>query len=236
VPRLAALIAALTPFLALVAAVDARADQQAASPSGGAGAGAGVNSSRLFVGPTARMLEPGEGYFVLHGAVAPSFQIGVTDRFSFGAGTFFFGEGVFWVTPKVRIATRGATTVSAGVLHLTAPGEGHLGLAYVGATRDGARGGLSFGAGVAYTTVDDDDFSTGGPLLLVGGDYRLSRRAVFMNETYVVIGVGGMSFNGVRLTWGRFSLDAGAIVTVGGGAIGGPIVNLGWAFGGRPAP
>lgn len=218
--------------LVFAAPLHARAEQQAPSPPATTGS-TGVDSSRLFIGPTARTLEPGEGYVVLHGALVPSFQIGITDRLSFGAGTFFFLEGVFWVTPKVRLATRGATTVSAGVLHLTAPGEGNLGLAYVGATRDFARGGLSFGAGVAYTTVDDDDFSTGGPLLMVGGDYRLSRRTVFMNETYMVIGVGGLSFNGVRVTWGRFSLDAGAMVTVGGSELlGGPIVSLAWKFGG----
>jgi hypothetical protein len=223
-------------LLVLVAGADAHADQQAPSQSTGA-ASNGVNSTHLFIGPTARTLEPGEGYVVLHGAMVPSFQIGITDRFSFGAGTFFLLEGVFWVTPKVRLARRGATTVSAGVLHLTAPGEGQLGLAYVGATRDGARGGLSFGAGVAYTTVDDDDFSAGGPLLMVGGDYRLNRRTVFMNETYFVLGVGGMSFNGVRLGWTRFSLDLGVVITAGGGgAIAGPVVNLGWAFGRRPAP
>jgi hypothetical protein len=214
----------------LLAPIDAAAGQQSSSP-----AETGVNASRLFLGPTARPLAPGEGYLVLHGALVPSFQVGVTDRFSFGAGTFYFWDGVFWVTPKVRLATRGSTTVAAGVLHLTASDEGHLGLAYVGATRDGARGGLSFGAGVAYTTRDgDDDFSTGGPLLMVGGDYRLSRRVVFMNETYMVLGAGAMSFNGVRTTWGRFSLDTGAMVAAGGDDVfGGLIVSLAWTFGGR---
>ena len=43
----------------------------------------GVDSSRLFLGPTARSLAPGEGYLVFHGAVVPSFQVGLTDRVSF---------------------------------------------------------------------------------------------------------------------------------------------------------
>jgi hypothetical protein len=189
--------------------------------------------SRLFIGPTARALKAGDGYFVLHGAVAPAFQIGLTDRISFGAGSFLFVNGNFFVTPKVQFVRRGSTSMSAALIHVVVPNEGHLGLAFVSATRDTARGGWTVGLGAAYSDgwEENDDWAVAGPLVMVGADRQLTRRVAFVSENYIVFEGAGLLFNGARAVWGRFSLDAALMLAVGSeGAVGAPFLNLAWQF------
>lgn len=191
-----------------------------------------VTGTRLFLGPTARMLPSGEGYVVLYGGLVPAFQVGVTDRVSIGAGSFFGIEGNFWVTPKVQVARRGATSVSVTLIQVVVPGEGSTGFAFASSTHDTVSGGVTVGIGAAFSGGwDDHGWAAGGPLFMVGGDRRLNRRMVFVSENYLVAGSGAMLMNGIRASWTRFSLDAAAMVLVGGGSVvGAPALNLSWRF------
>lgn len=188
--------------------------------------------TRLFLGPTARPLPSGEGYFVLHGGLVPAFQVGITDRVSIGAGTFFLADGNVWLTPKVQLLRQGATGVSATVVHVMVPGSGALGFAFGSLTREARAGGITLGVGVAYAHGwdDDDDWASGGPLVMIGGDRRLSPRLTFLSENYLIAGDAAVLVNGVRAAWGRFALDVGAVILVGDGVFGSPILNLAWRF------
>jgi hypothetical protein len=188
--------------------------------------------TRLFFGPTARPLRKGEGYFALHGGLIPAFQVGLTDRVSIGAGTFYFSGGNLWLTPKVQILRRRATSVSATLIAFLVPGEGSMGFAFGTLTHDTANGGLTTGVGVAYVHpwTTDQPFEHSGPLIMIGGDRQLSPRVTFLSENYLVTTTGGMLVNGLRTSWTRFSFDLGAMIFVGDGLIGGPMVNLAWKF------
>src|SRR5262245_22546694 len=104
-------------FIVGLVMVIGAAEAQAQAPAEAPGA------SRLFLGPTARMLPPGEGYIAGYGLLVPTVQVGVTKRFSIGAGTLPIGlllydaPFTFWVTPKVQIFDGARTDVAAGVLH-----------------------------------------------------------------------------------------------------------------------
>lgn len=225
----AAVGAVTTCLLMALVATPASAQVSSATPSGPVSAP--VGQTRLFLGPTARPLPQGDGYFVLHGIV-PAFQVGITDRVSIGAGSFFGVGGNFWVTPKVQLVRRDAISVSATLVHFVAPGEGNLGFAFASATHGGAAGGITFGVGAAYAGGwdEDDDWAAGGPFFMVGADRQLSPRVVFLSENYIVAGSGAMLINGIRASWTRFMLDAGAMILVGDGVAGGPIVNFAWRF------
>src|SRR5262245_36117456 len=175
-----------------------------------------TGATRLFFGPTARALPAGEGYFTMHGGILPAFQVGVTDRFSIGAGTFYFQDGNFFVTPKVQIARTDSASVAATLIHFVVPGEGRLGLAFASVTYGPASGGLTVGVGAAYSDGwdENDHWGVGGPLFMIGGDRQLSPRIRFMSENYIVAGDAALLMNGCRASWAHFSLDFGAIVTV----------------------
>jgi hypothetical protein len=233
VARRVAAVAALAVALGAGPFVQSSAAQASGPPPSSPDASTAVTETRLFLGPTARMLPPGDGYFVLYGGLVPAFQIGVTERVSIGAGSFFGIEGNFWVTPKVQVMRRGATSASAALIQVIVPGEGSMGFAFGSVTRDTASGGVTVGIGAAFTHGwdDDDDWAAGGPLFMVGGDRRLSRRVVFVSENYIVAGNGAMLMNGIRASWTRFSLDAAATVLVGGNSLAaGPALNLSWRF------
>jgi hypothetical protein len=219
-------VSSLGVVVALASVVPASAQSAPASES--------PRPTRLFIGPTARPLPKGEGYFVLHGALVPSFQVGVTDRVSVGAGTFYFSGGSLWVTPKVQVLSRGATSVSGTLVHFIVPGEGALGFAFGSVTHDRPGGGITAGLGVAYASGwgDDHDWAHSGPLLMFGGDSRISRRVTFVNENYIIASGDGAALlmGGVRTAWGRFELDTGVVVIAGGGLFAAPVLNLAWSF------
>jgi hypothetical protein len=179
--------------------------------------------TRLFFGPTARPLRKGEGYFALHAGLIPAFQVGLTDRVSIGAGTFYLSGG------NLR---RRATSVSATLAVFLVPGKGSMGFAFGTFTHDTANGGLTAGVGVAYVHpwTSDQSFEHSGPLIMIGGDRQLSPRVTFLSENYLVTTTGGMLVNGLRTSWTRFSFDVGAMIFVGDGLIGGPMINLAWKF------
>lgn len=196
---------------------------------------ADAKPTRLFIGPTARPLAQGDGYLVLHGGFIPSFQVGVTNRVSVGAGTFFFAGGSVWLTPKVHVFSRGAMSVSGTLAHLVVPGEGSLGFAFGSVTRDTLNGGVTAGLGAAYSEDwdDDHDWASSGPLIMFGADKRIGHRVTLITENYIVASGDGAALvmGGFRTQWGRFALDKGLLVIAAGNdVLPGLVLNAAWSF------
>ena len=193
-------------------------------------------STRLLFGPTARMQAPGDVYAAVYGLFLPFVQVGVTERFSIGAGApvFVIASGdarFFWVTPKFQLRHTTSNTLSVGTLSAFAPGEGGIGLAYVVSTQEAGRNAFTVGAGWAYSTTDDDlRWSTGAPAILLGAERRLSRRVTLLSENYLVWDAV-MASIALRVQGRRLSGDFGLLVFVwDGDAIGGPAINFAWRF------
>lgn len=162
-----------------------------------------------------------------------------------------------WVTPKYQFYKGRETSAAVGVMHFLIVGESaRLGLAYVVTTTGTDDNALTAGVGWAYarfheTTYDYSPCFTGGsavrgvacavsarrtrtagaPVVMVGGEHRVSRRLKVVTENYAFRG-GGIVSLGVRFLGERFSADLGflsPVTTEGFFAV--PVVNVVWTFG-----
>ncbi len=174
-------------------------------------------SSRLFLSGTGRALRRGEVYFAIDSLFLPVFQVGVTDRFSIGAGLPFYGAArTAWITPKFQIYRDDRTAVSAGVLHLFVPDFGVGGYAYVVATRGTPNAAVTFGGGVLYGRDEDDNVQPAIPVFTVGGEKRLGRRTKVVTENYI-FQEGVVAAVGVRVIGQRISTEVGGLGFIGDG-------------------
>ena len=174
---------------------------------------ASPNATRLLFAPTGRMLEPGKGYFADHYLFLVGANRGITERFSLGAGasvlptTDFFRNNIFYVTPKVGLVAGERVNVAAGVLAGFAGLTEDLndfGIAYGVATFGGADRHLTVGGGYGFANGD----WANEPVLIVGGETRLSRRSALVSENYYIPGLEGPLVSyGIRLFGEKLSVD-----------------------------
>lgn len=167
------------------------------------------SDTRLLLGPTARSLKRGEAYIDDVGLFFPSVQVGLSDRFSIGAGTpvvlpftaVGFGDAV-WVTPKLQVLTRGKTQAAVGLVHVAALGH-HAGLAYGVATHGTPDAAVTIGFGLAYP-----QFERQRPVALVGAEKRISPHVKLITENYLAMRYGDAFISGgVRFIRRRRTLD-----------------------------
>lgn len=189
------------------------------------------NPTRLFFAPTARALKKGEAYFGLYEVVVPFVQVGLTDRISIGAGTplIYFGpasERPVWFTPKIQVVGRPSLQAAVGVLHIVNIEQFSAGIAYGVVTKGSADSAFTVGAGYAFARGRNGDNTGSAPVLMLGGEHRVSRRLKLVTENYVFRDfalVGG----GVRILNRKVSVDLGVVSPIGmGGLIPGLMVNL----------
>ncbi len=190
------------------------------------------NPTRLFFAPTGRSLKRGDSYLGVYEILLPFVQYGITDRISIGAGTpLVFGGGgdtPFWFTPKVQVLRMKSTEASVGVLHFVNVGDLNLGIAYGVVTQGSTDSAVTVGVGYAYLRGEGED--GGAPVVMVGGDHRLSRRLKLVTENYVFDGGGALS-GGVRFLGERLSVDLGLVSPLGiGDFFVFPVINFVWKF------
>jgi hypothetical protein len=177
------------------------------------------NYTRLLFSATAYPLARGDGYYwnawlFLHG-----FAVGVSDRFTIGGGGLLypgmdFGETFYFITPKITLTRGSGTQFAVGALAGFVPGIGgssgdgaSLGILY-GVSSFGTReSNLSVGLGWGY--VDSDIANR--PIIMVGGQTRVSRRMAFVSENWFVPTGGsyeeGIISYGVRFLGEKLSVD-----------------------------
>lgn len=175
--------------------------------------------TRLFFAPTGRMLEKGEGYFSDTYVFFLNFVGGVTSRVTFGGGFSIFpttdlSQNIFYVTPKVGLVQSPSFNLAAGALigyagfsgfDDTGADVGSFGIVYGVGTAGSPDGSLTVGFGFGY--------GGGGfgqdPILMIGGEKRVSRRVSLLSENYIVAGVtdGTLLSYGFRFFGDRLSVD-----------------------------
>lgn len=177
------------------------------------------NQTRLYFGPTGRTLEKGQGYFSDLLLFFPSVTYGITNNISIGGGiTIFpgvdFDKQLIYIFPKVGIKPSENVALAGSILILRIPqfdddlveepdvagiafGTGTFG------TED-----LSFTGGVGYGYVEDDFADK--PAVLLGGEWRFSRRLSFVTENWVFPGVEDALISyGLRFFGESLSADLG---------------------------
>jgi hypothetical protein len=215
------------------------------------------NATRLLFSPTGRSLRKGQGYVGVYEFLLPFVQYGVTDRLTMGAGTplIFFGDESsrpVWLTPKYQFYKGPRTSAAVGVMHFVLFGaDARVGLAYAVATTGSDDNAWTIGAGWAYARYDEDEYppscagpgaapvrcepdrvtqTHGSPVLMVGGERRVSRRVKLISENYVFKD-GGFLSAGVRFLGDRLSADLGVFTPLSTDVfLVAPIVNFVWTF------
>jgi hypothetical protein len=177
------------------------------------------DTSRLFIGPTGRLLAPGQGYVSFDGIFMATVQVGVTRRFSMGAGTPLLpygGPHPFWITPKVQVYDGDRVAVAAGLMNVFMPGVGTVGMAYSAGTIGTLEASATIGGGVFYA---DENGPRGGsgvtPVVLAGGERRFRPRVSFLTENYLGAH-GGLLSAGVRWRGPAWQVNLAPMLAFGG--------------------
>ena len=101
------------------------------------------------------------------------------------------------------------------MLHAAAFGTAQVNVVYAVGTRGSEEGAVSGGVGLG-TIIESEHRPARGPIVMVGGQRRLSARTTFVTENYVFPKVGGaVVMFGVRRSRGTFAVDVGTMAGFG---------------------
>ncbi len=198
------------------------------------------NHTRLLFAPTGRMLEKGRGYFADYYVFFPAVNYGVTERISLGGGMSLFPTGsldkqIYYFTPKVGLHQSERLNFASGALIIRIPeidndGDSPLvSVLYGTGTWGGPERSLTLGLG--YGMVDSEFADR--PLVVLGGEYRLTRRTAFVSENWIMPGVESALISyGLRLFTETLSADLALLNTLGADALfpGVPYIDFVWNF------
>ena len=185
------------------------------------------NATRLFFGPTARMLKKGEGYIANHWLFFMDGYGGVTDRFTLGGGMSLFPtdnflqDNAYFLSPKIGITQGERFNTAAGVWVGGAPfndeveGDFTFGIAYGVATWGGPEGAFTLGGGYGFA----EGKLARSPMVMAGGTKRLSKRLAFVTENWIFPNVEDhpLVSAGLRTIGETMSWDFGLITVMGTG-------------------
>ncbi len=168
------------------------------------------NSTRLYFAPTGRMLKKGEGYFSDYYLFFPGFAYGASDNFTIGGGVSLIPgvDRIFYFTPKIGIKATENANFAAGALIMRVsdfdddnPIIGILyGVGTFGTTDK------SFTIGIGYGFADGDLAEK--PMIMVGGESRVSRRVAFVTENWILPGLDDVLLSyGIRFFGEKISVD-----------------------------
>ena len=199
----------------------ASAQQVSASPSASE-----MDSTRLFMMPTARSLPAGKGFVGVNQVVMPFFEVGVTNRLTMGVGVpvFVLFGGPYWVTARAQVIDTRSVSASVGVLHFGTFSEQVGGVAFASTTIGGTDGAVTVAAGRVYSDEG------GGPAYgMIGGNWRIGRRTRFVTENHFWR-EGGFLSGGIRYGGERFFADFGVTTALFTDYPPYPILNFVWRF------
>ncbi len=174
------------------------------------------NPTRLLFSATAYSLRRGSGYYWNSWILLHGFAVGVTDRLTLGGGfSLVPGIGIennfFFVTHKLTLTGGTGPQVAVGALAGFFPGigsngdGGSLGILYGVSSLGTRENNLSLGLGWGYVESNIADR----PVIMVGGQARVSRRLALISENWFVPGDGynGVLSYGFRFLGDKLSVD-----------------------------
>ncbi len=186
------------------------------------------NATRLFFGPTGRMLKKGEGYFANHWVFFMDGYAGVSDRFTLGGSmtlfptSSFFKDNAYFISPKVGVVQGDKFNAALGAwiggfpFSSAVDAVNTFGIAYGVATWGGTDGAVTLGAGYGYAQGK----LAQNPMLMAGATKRLSRRFSFVTENWIFPNEQDkplVSF-GLRSIGDKISWDLGGVTVLGHGS------------------
>ncbi len=198
------------------------------------------NATRLFFGPTGRMLKKGEGYLANHWLFFMDGYAGITDRFTLGGAMTllpsdnFIKNNIYFISPKVAITQSDNLNTAVGVWLGTAPfssGAGSVnsfGIAYGVATWGGPDGAVTLGGGYGFA----EGKAARNPMAMFGATRRLSKKLSFVTENWLFPNVDRPLVSlGLRTIGENASWDLGGMTVLGvGTTVFVPWIGVAWKF------
>jgi hypothetical protein len=191
------------------------------------------SDSRLFLGPTARVVEHGHGYVGVYELFFPSFGVGAGGIAMISGGmsllpNLALEEQLFFLSGKVQVFDTEYVQGATGVFW-TKPGTSEESAGLVFGTVTAGKSTAAFTAGIAFPFTSHDGFAED-PLIFLGGEARVSRRLKFIAETWTAPAESETVFAlGLRILAERLTVEvAGAGSSEEGPII--PVVNFSVAW------
>ena len=175
------------------------------------------NPTRYLFSPSAYNLKKGEGYYQNTYILLNSFNVGITDNFSFGGGfeftsTFIVGQPIFFLTPKLGFKINEKLHLGGGIMYASVPSfysensnRSSLGFLYGLSTFGNEEKNFTTGLGWGFV---DNSFSAN-PFITISGLIRLSRKAAFVTENWFIPtnGYTALFSYGIRFFGEKLSVD-----------------------------
>ncbi len=180
------------------------------------------NYSRLMFSPTGRPLRRGDRYFFNHYVFFPGMAYGLTDHFTLSGGVSFIpglglDDQVLSVAPKFGLYASDEVALSAGVLYMHVAGDAG-GMAFVVGTKGTPDKSFTCGIGLGYIAEEGEDVDFAEhPVLLLGGNLRLSKSMALVSENWLITG-GDFQLDqqplglALRFLSSKIAVDVGAII------------------------
>ena len=180
------------------------------------------NYSRLMFAPTGRPLRRGDRYFFNHYVFFPGMAYGLTDHFTMLGGVSFIpglglDDQVLSVAPKFGLYASDEVALSAGVLYMHVAGNAG-GMAFVVGTKGTPDKSFTCGIGLGYIAEEGEDVDFAEhPVLLLGGNIRLSKSMALVLENWLITG-GDFKLDqqplglALRFLSSKIAVDVGAII------------------------
>ena len=169
------------------------------------------NHTRLFFAPTGRGLRAGQGYFSSYELFFPFLAYGATDFLTLAGGVSVFPgteSQIYFLAPKVNLPPMGRLSVAAGVLYINSTassGEG-VGVTYGVGTYGSENSALTVGLGWGFSGGTYADK----PVLVLGGEARLSKYTKLITENWIPPNSDGMIYSfGLRFFGENLAADLG---------------------------
>lgn len=171
---------------------------------------ANPNRTRLLIGPTARTLKAGKGYFYDLWIFFPGLAYGVTNNFMISGGVSIIpgaDDQMFYVMPKFGFPASANLDIAA-TLAIFRLWEETFYFGMGGVTVGTDDKSITAALGLAFT----DERMADKPAAMVGGEYRLGRRISLVGESWFIPGDddnGILGMGALRLMGEQMTVDIG---------------------------
>ncbi len=194
------------------------------------------NRTRLYIAPTGRMLNKGQGYIYDTWLFLAGAAYGLTDNITLSAGISIFpglslNEQLIIVSPKIGINSDGPIDFAIGGMFITVPVDDPVTVGIINAmgTIGSDDKSLTLGLGYGYADGKLGDK----PAVILGGEWRFTRKISFVSENWIIPGVDDAIISyGLRFFGEKLSADIAFANILDEDAIfpGIPYVGLVWNF------
>lgn len=151
------------------------------------------NYTRLLFTPTGRPLRKGEGYFTDYYVFFPGVAYGLTNHLSIMAGISLipairFKEQMFYIAPRYGVELEERFSLSGGLLYMNAGGDFAAGISFITGTYGLPDKCITAGLGLGFSTDEGDIEFARYPILVWGGNLRLTNSLALVSENWLITG------------------------------------------------